>query len=216
MRHVLLFVAALIVTSSALAGPRVTGNSGDVVMCEGALGYQSLDYVIGVPRDAAYLMAPVRHIDQSLARITKLLQTKAPELAASFAQYVWDMKNLDYFSRVYHWRPAVSGEFAVLSQGVQSATIPASCGRIPNGGLQIRPVIMRSLEHGKVRFDYDLQTLRELDPLQLSFVLVHEWLWDITKDAHTNRSANVLLHSRAADGLSRDALENALRQLGLL
>jgi hypothetical protein len=57
--------------------------------------------------------------------------------------------------------------------------------------------------------------LNNSGPLQLSYLIIHEWLRSYTNDAEVIRRANRLLHSTALDELSPEQLRELLREIGL-
>ncbi len=60
------------------------------------------------------------------------------------------------------------------------------------------------------------QIVQEEAPLQFSFTLLHEFLWDILDDIRLVREVNRLIHSKLADTYTSQELQEALRKIGLL
>ncbi len=60
-----------------------------------------------------------------------------------------------------------------------------------------------------------LDSLEVNDPLQLSYLYIHEWLWDISNNEDRNRRINHLLHSEKADDASAGELREQLKGMGL-
>ena len=78
------------------------GGGGDTVICVAAhenslMGQYSLDFVLTY-RDGAKDLVPVTNWEASKKRILKLLQEKAPHLAASFSAFAEEVRNTDDFS----------------------------------------------------------------------------------------------------------------------
>jgi hypothetical protein len=57
--------------------------------------------------------------------------------------------------------------------------------------------------------------LGDTGPVQVSYLIVHEWLRNYTNDAEVIRRANRLLHSTAITSLNQSQLRQMLREIGL-
>ncbi|MES3037838.1 MAG: hypothetical protein V4736_08025, partial [Bdellovibrionota bacterium] len=60
-----------------------------------------------------------------------------------------------------------------------------------------------------------LKKLENQGPLQMSFLIVHEWLWKFTSNPDSNRRLNYLLHSSVLEKWSTTEWENTLNLLGI-
>ena len=100
--------------------------------------------------------------------------------------------------------------------------IPTNCRQ--NGKVQIVQAVIRQESKftgrppGDLVYRFVPAVLDELEskaPMQLSFLLVHEWLWDVSKNVDRNRRINRFLHSEALEHLSAEAVQAQLAGLGL-
>ncbi len=79
-------------------------------------------------------------------------------------------------------------------------------------------VIRRAREDFGITYRYyprAIAKLRETSELQYSFILTHEWLWDLTRDIEVNRAVNRFLHSREIERMRPAQIRRQLRRLGL-
>src|SRR5690606_11863132 len=53
------------------------------------------------------------------------------------------------------------------------------------------------------------------NPLQLSLMYVHEWLWRHTPNAQVVRDANLFFHSTALTSMSVETIQLSLKNMGL-
>lgn len=100
------------------------------------------------------------------------------------------------------------------------STLPQEC--FSNGKLNLRQTVVRDRilneslrDH--VSYYYDTSIIEEFfdkKPLQLSYLLTHEWLRDFIKSASILRGLNSMLHSREFFELSPHELKKRLKELG--
>jgi hypothetical protein len=92
----------------------------------------------------------------------------------------------------------------LLSLGDQDLMrIPVSCVANAGPGFKLYQAVVRyevgsSYLNSKVHFAADVNILKQLEqnnPLQLSFLYIHEWLRTYTHDAHALSMANQILHA---------------------
>lgn len=196
---VLLLMAFLPISFAHGKGGVVVGNGGHVVRCSGEIDYLSVDYVLGKKWFPNVKPVPARTLSASLNRIASLLEVRNPALAKSYREFVSLFMNGDD-SKPYVWKTPLShttpgdDEFDYL---------PISC-RNSRGSIDVRQAILRTATFGpfgdpQVVLEFDPVVLVLLQsyggPIQLSFVITHEWLWSITDDPKENRRLNYYMHS---------------------
>lgn len=209
-------------------GSAVIGNGGQTVFCdlsnrhEGVLEY-SLDYVAeayGREKD----VAPVHSVEESLARIGQLISAdpqSIPHLPFLFRTFQADLYNTSDDSKYNYWE-AVAGGPAVIDDQKLTKPLPSGCLK-RNGRPQLYQAFRRvgarytghKTETTVYHFDPVIIERLKRRPLQLSFLLVHEWLWNVTGDVHLNRKINFFLHSKAFMRMTPREARTALIHLGL-
>jgi hypothetical protein len=221
------FVAFALVCScfsqNSFAGGDV-GNPGDVVRClansENQLsGLYTLDFLALTPTGEQPLVS-VKSYQESLFRIRQNLALKVPELAASFDLFTAEILNTDS-SRHHIWEPAALELVAVAEPDLSLAVkIPSNCRKSDQIEL-IHAVVRQNPEFtgsGRIVFRYNAEILKSLEtesPLQLSFLLVHEWLWSMSSNLDRNRHVNWFLHSNGLETMSRVEILKTLSSFGL-
>ena len=214
MRFLAAVAAVILFSQTVFAGPRVTGNGGDVVLCDGTYKFQSIDYVIGVAASSRFSVAPVENLASSFHRIGRLLREKSPRLGRSFSRFSYEFDSTAGGTRRYVWSATDEPDLGARDKIKEFLLLPVTC-KGSTTTPAIRQVVHRTRQGREVNFEYEHDMLFSLEPLQLSFVLVHEWLWDFTLTTEQNRRLNVLLHSRDFDTLSPAAFEAILAALGV-
>jgi hypothetical protein len=224
MKMMFLFVVLFSLTS--WAGGGYVGNGGDAIKCRKDSanrfeGYYALDYIATLPTLAGDDgLRPVASWDESSKRLLSLLRNKAPSLAQSFEHFAKLMYNKSY-AQDRIWESSPFGLIQLDDQRLTSL-IPANC--VEGATPQIIQAVIRLYEPyagtnpGHIIYKYDPALLEELDrqaPLQLSFLLVHEWLWDVSLNVERNRRVNRLLHSVEAESLTAADFVAELKGMGL-
>lgn len=228
MRISLILGVALILCQQARAGVDY-GNGGDLLYCtetgsaEG-FTYRSLDYEVAAATaaDAGLELVPVNHASESMGRIINLLRKKQPALADSFADFLKYHRNFSDVSQPRVWRHLVGFRpMPIHDEELDPALIPAAC-KSPNGEPRLRQVVVRHTLPAKIVYDFNFMILgdlaRNVDPVsqtQVSYLYVHEWLWDIVTTAKTGRMINRFLHSTALADLSAEEVAAELAELGI-
>jgi hypothetical protein len=67
--------------------------------------------------------------------------------------------------------------------------------------IDVMQTVIRTERPDATIYEFDPKILSEFiefEPLQYPFLLVHEWLWDLTQDVQIIRDINRFLHSEAA------------------
>jgi hypothetical protein len=216
-------IAALVFSASlahAVSGNGVN-NGGDAIQCRAGTanrlaGTYSLDYLLTLPSFSSpdRELAAVSSWGQSAERIYRLLLEKVPPAARGFDEFRQTAFNTDDYTKHRLWEPSDFG-LVVLKDEKIGRAIPYNC---KSGGKTM--IVQAVLRLGKefsgtdtIIYKYVPEVVERLehdDPLQLSFLMVHEWLWDLNDDVEENRAANRLLHSRRFEMLSPDEAAAAL------
>lgn len=213
MIKILILLTSFLTFSAANAGGGavIVGNAGNAIKCSGADSFQSLDYILTqgmLGKDVQTVR--VQNLNQSLQRIAKLIAIKIPNLSNSFKEFIELslIKNTDD-SKTYVWQERKDDDFEIVDN--ESFDIPFSC-RKTSGSTELAQAITRKVisknDHFKqVILKYNERVILDLEslyPINMSFLLVHEWLWNITKNPNNNRKLNYFLHSTLFDKMSAD------------
>jgi hypothetical protein len=169
---------------------------------------------------------------ESRERIEKILLTATPRLLETFQHFLLSTNEIDLSLNLSvlgqnptrRWSPSNTE----LTFRESKKNIFPECGfRYTVGGATVHfLVFQRSIirvaknwEQGQsLHYFYNqnaLNGLLENSPLQYSFLMVHEWLWDHTRSSDVNHRVNVFLHSREIDRMSPGQIRARLRRLGL-
>ncbi len=110
-------------------------------------------------------------------------------------------------AKKYQWNAAKYGILEIDDETYSH--IPNRCQK--NARIQIEQAFVRSeypdpnSQNKTIIFAFNpiiLSQMAEGHPIQLSFLLVHEWLWNFTSSFEQNRRVDFILHSVAFDKLS--------------
>lgn len=196
------------------------GSGGDLIRCsptsENDLnGLYSLDYIVAPAKD----YARIKTWQESMKRIRKILADKLPELTDSFSTFHDDIFNTE-LKRDHIWEPTPYALIELSDENLDLAVkIPDNCRNNKNV-LLIQAVIRQSKSYSgtdTIVFKYMQKALDEVtDPLQLSFLFVHEWLWSLSDNVDRNRRINALLHSRTIEDMDEFDLRFTLERLGFV
>jgi hypothetical protein len=199
-------------------------NGGDAIVCRrvpGArfVGLYSLDYLLTYSNIRAPL-AKVSSWDASADRLKRLMGEKLPELYMSFSEFASQYRNADSTKR-YLWLPSTFGLEDLKDEDIVGR-LPKNC-RLSSSKAKLRQAVIRQPGRvsgrppAAVTFEYDPNVLKQLeakDPLQLSFLLVHEWLWSISDNVNVNRQVIRYLHSREMEASSAEKISRDLAGYG--
>ncbi|HEX4926262.1 MAG TPA: hypothetical protein VFV50_19365, partial [Bdellovibrionales bacterium] len=198
------FVFMVLFASQAFASGGAVGNGGDAVVCRPSSqnkfnGYYALDYLAKYQSNLDAV--PAASIEQALNRIEAGLHAKLPELWPSFREFRNNVFNTRDFTRKHIWEEAAFGLVDLKDEALVER-LPENCragDKIAVVQAVIRqPPSVAGLPEYKVKYKFVPQVteaLRRQNPVQLSFLIVHEWLWDFSKNVDRNRVINYLLHS---------------------
>lgn len=179
----------------------IVGNGGDSIECRKDAGNPfdgtySLDYILTyrTANDNADIV-PAPSWQASLERIKLLFQDKLPELSESFEDFTRNILNADP-SQSRIWEEAPWG-LVDLKDEATISLVPESCKQ--DGKVRVVQAVIRQKPEATPRpkrtiiYKYVPEVFKKLaaqSPLQLSFLLVHEWLWDVSKNVDRNRRLN--------------------------
>lgn len=203
----------MLISTQVFAGHEVN-NGGYMVFCPVLGEFSSFDYVMEVKNHSRDALVKTNN---PMARISKLLSLKAPSLHASFDEFVNHLKNESDSSRPYIWVESLYDLPEV--HDADFGYLPSWCRMGDFGGVQIIQAVVRKKitvnpDKSRIIFYYDSRTMLVLSPLQKSFLLVHEWLWNFTSNAGIGRKVNFFLHSRDFDNLTKEQVEAKFKSLG--
>src|SRR5205823_5294552 len=139
----------------------------------------SFDYLATYDGTRAHYLEP-KNLLNSLNLIQAKLATATPELAASLADFTSQIYKTDY-AQTRIWRPVVNG-ITKIADGQGIAKVPPEC----RSGQDVevvqtvvrQPPWVSGLPPEKILYNYVPQitdALEAREPLQLSFLMVHEW-----------------------------------------
>ncbi len=197
--------------SSLYAGKESHG--GDLVLCAKSSensyeGLYSLDYLVGslqlsqsYPLDEAKIQHDVlERITQSLERIfplnTAMGLTNQPILE-SWRQYQDLLTNNADFTKARIWLPSSYGLVDISDEALITILPPNCLKDAKNQSPHAIQAVIRQKPGEAIVYNYSDQLLKTLKerPLQYSFLLVHEWLWDYVQDIRLLRIVNWLIHA---------------------
>lgn len=216
MTRLLLFLSLFAPASIVWGGGVRVGNGGNIVRCVGETSFKSVEYVLTKDLYGKNIFpTPIKSLNDSFNRIAGLMAKKAPQFANSFRTFVNEYRNTDE-SKTYIWKP---GYIDTLKE--ETIYLPFWCQN-SQGATEIVQAIIRTRHkdsRGKtvVYFDYDprdLDSLEGTSALQLSFLIVHEWIWNLTNDPQKNRRLDYFLHSSYFDSMAPGQVSAELRRLG--
>ena len=209
---------------AAQGGPGRVGNGGDSVLCQQTadnpfVGYYSLDYLMTYNSSNQNSdLVEVFDWNESYQRISGMLERNHPDLSYSFEAFVRHLDNQLDYTRERIWQEASFG-LVDLKDERMIRRLPKNCQRFSEDGeLELIQTVIRQQKPNLVVYEYDptiLKEFRTLAPLQYSFLLIHEWLWDLTQDVKVIRDANRFLHSSTSELLTPEKFGEAIANIGL-
>ncbi len=205
-------------------GGVITGSGGDALICRAGPespfeGTYSLDYVLTYDKDTT--LVEVDSLKDSLKRISRLLEKKIPSLLPSFQRFQTYLFNNQDRTKVHFWESAEYGLVDLKDEKITNL-LPENCRdgndvKIVQAVIRLPPASTKAPED-HVIFKYVPKVVRDLSgksPLQLSFLVVHEWLWEVTTDVEMIRRLNHFIHSQQFDDMSKSEVTDMLEGLGI-
>jgi len=222
--------SALVFTQKIQAGGSTVGNGGDLVECQNPVSqvkeYKSLDYLLTLRSPADTDQLTVHTLVESLSLIQNLLNKKIPELAPSFQNFVKFLWN-ESLSNPIVWEQTAFGIIPISDEEIGSAhRVPDYCrnDNKKEKSISLIQAVIRLKERfsktdAKRFYAYNpglIRFVEKSDPLQISFLLVHEWLWDFSTNVERNRRINRLFHSPSFHSLSSENIKSQFQSLGFV
>lgn len=196
-------------------------DGGDVVFCRGSFkpeeppgGDYSLDYLVTLGLDFKKDV-PVTNLQESFNRIENILISKVGNFVESFQTYRKYYRN---------WRTHLPHAWLQATATVRNLHNPDVVDLVPENCSQgehisvLKVVNRQPQANGQVFYLYLPQILDQMErrnPLQASYLAVHEWLWSITDHPARIRRINRFLHSSSIDEMSREEVIAQLQGMGL-
>jgi hypothetical protein len=217
---------AIFIPSFCFASGGVVGNGGDSVFCKpdssnGLNGLYSLDYILGqwqlqgTPNFLAedIFKAPDSYRNNFI-RILSLLQQGYPELAKSLNTFYSHLFSSD-LGKSLVWKPSPNGLIDLKDEKILSL-LPKNCLGNSKTPVLVQTVI-REPRGNQIIYNYDPNAVKTLSlkPMQLSFLLFHEWLWQYTSDVSVLRDANLVFHAKDWSIETMDKQMQVLKKMGL-
>ncbi|NRA67458.1 MAG: hypothetical protein HRU19_23450 [Pseudobacteriovorax sp.] len=214
------FILACLFCNQQLLANRAVdvGNGGDVVICaEGHNGIvaetqYTLDYMFA---RANFTAIPA---DLSISKVIERMIAVYPGVGQELAGFI-QAANLQILSRPnllseFIWRPA---NLIDITDENLLIRLPSGC--YVDGDVhqpRLKQAVIQDRRNVSTVFRYDQEILSELrrNPIQYSFLLVHEWLWKYSDNAVVLRDLNSFLHSTEFFQLDESDVRLVLRNLG--
>lgn len=217
---------------TAFAGVSVDG-AGDLLVCESSQteipylfeGTYQLDYVLNFNPDNpdVYIGEPGWSFKQYSQAIISRLGRVAPKLAEGYKEFVDTIGKFDP-TAPYEWLGSstpLSGldeRLVELDQHVpENCTILRDGKRVANTLFAVkRKRLVR--DPSRIHFLYYQPVFHELRknrPQQFSYLMFHEYLWNVTDHGFINRKLNHLVNSRILDEMSQEDFLEYLRSHGI-
>lgn len=197
-------------SAQALAGFGV-GRGGDLIFCEGLHdsenGYVSLDYAVTVKEPLSLIIIG----SQEENPILKLLKSNTPELARTYELFLKFRFQEPSLQQERAWIPTPSKPVTLKDEKLEQGDIPDSCDRD-----KMRQAVIRTKGSNIILYHYDQELVDSLltsKPLQHSFLMTHEWLWELTSDVRVVRLVNHFLHQKSTHLLSPEQFRTALKRM---
>jgi hypothetical protein len=227
--RVLSIVATLISSLTSYAGDMVR-NGGDLIICDAAeFGEHKsalLDYAVAlISNTNAEIELPFETIsDLSLA-----IRQKDKNLADDLSFFIDEAMGQIYGNAMPNarnvWKPSKLrllniGDEELAEREQLVSALPDSCLHDVGGkkSVQLRQLVAREKETGRNRttfyFDSEAMELIKDRPDQLSFLIIHEWLWSHAGHANTVRELNWYFHAYEWKTMDTVDFLNALASMG--
>lgn|GEM_PF-2877828 len=222
-------LAFLIISQPSFAGDMVR-NGGDLIVCDSAefAGHTSavLDFAAALTTTSnPNLVLPFETVSDLSMAIREKNQALADDLSHFLNDAVAQLGGYAKPHAFHQWKPSKLKLLNISDEELAErerliASLPDSCIREAEGKkvIQLRQLVAREKETGRNRttfyFDAEAMKLIEKRPDQLSFLLIHEWLWSHAKHANTVRELNWYLHSHEWKDMEGVEFLHALASMG--
>jgi hypothetical protein len=189
-------------------------------------GVYALDFVLTTFTEAAKqeLVTPTDW-ESSKLRIHRILASNLPGLVSSFDEFAEALPDFENGSEQRSrtrrfWKNDTSLHLKMPLEADLYPLLPKNCTSpaYPPGHNvlffpQILQTVVRQETSEAIMYYFHpllLKMYAKQMPLQLSFLLIHEWLWDLTSDGEVNRRLDYFIHSRQFEAVDEDQFESLL------
>lgn len=226
----LVLVSTLTFATTSFAGQ--SGNGGDVITCQASSanslsGIYVLDYVAAYDDQTVFLDEATHPLEQIWKNLSakgqlegndsKILREMAISLF-NFYTLAQDQifKKTDY-KNYFVWMPQPFGIIDLKDENLVQI-VPDNCTTVVAGNRVVnvnQAVVREDHEYGSI-FRYDPKVLKALQAkssLQMSFLLVHEWLRRNLEDTRALRDITKLLHTKEFNEASAADMVLMIRQV---
>lgn len=212
----IVIISLLVASVASAKGPKRRGGSdaggGNIVVCKPSpqnsySGTYSLDYLLMVGRaDEIY---PITTAQSSLQQIQNELAKKIPALATSLADFISYYRNEQDPSQKRVWQRS-NWPLIPIPYADPGVTLGANCQNVVQA-------VIRTHNGAVINYKFHSDVLHQLEknPTQLSFLLIHEWLWDHTDDEEVIWKVNKYLHSKMFYDHNETQVQKSLKNLNL-
>lgn len=218
------FWGAFVLTPcDAISGDKA-GNGGDVATCKPSAansfaGNYMADYLLTYRLSNRNKdVVQVTSWEESRDRVLKLLRDRAPRIAESFEAFSSLIENESNPLAPRVWEPAAFGLIYLDDQALRN-NVPRNCYSLhADGRVGLTQAVIRTVVNGRIRYLYDypiVARLKKERPLQYSFLMIHEWLWDLTQDVQGIRRLNRFLHSTGLEAMSSTEFREYLKEYSI-
>lgn len=177
------------------------GNGGDVFYCEKDTslndfqGDYTLDYLMTEMENSSPKVIKYSRLEDYINYLSALMKSRFTDLAIDFTNFSKSIpvQGYDLYSSQYNWQNG-SGELFDIKDENLERIIPGNCH------FKSQAVIKK-----KNIYFYDgniFESLPVSKPLQMSYLIVHEWLRNYIVDAQHIRLVNSFLHQKSTAKLS--------------
>lgn len=206
------FILLMTPSAQVFAFGGEVGNGGDVINCpaksSGARQLYALDYLLAPPA------APVAKLD-ILNQVFETIRVRHPSLSSNLYTYIAELKN-EKLTGTNVWSPVHFGLTDIDDEMVVQK-LPPTCGQGTGSRKQWQQAVVQTAVGAKRYYKYDSELLSELEsqPLQYSMLLMHEWLWQFADNALQVRLANQFLHEQSTASMSAFEFTKFFIDIGL-
>lgn len=209
-----ILLSVIVSFSSYGEGGSEVGNGGDTIYCKQTdensfYGYYTLDYLLEFRGNNVQLIKANSFQEYNL-KIFNRLKLIYPELIPSFNDFFSALKWGESFNRI--WNEANNGLTDIKDENILKL-IPKNC--LADGRPRLIQTVIRKFEQEKIQYYFEKNILdyqKKMNPLQYSFFMTHEWMWDFTRDVRILRKLNWLFHSQQFQSMTREELIKKFNQ----
>jgi len=195
-----------------IASGSYVGNGGDTIYCRPSTensfnGRYTLDFLIEY-KTIQQPLRPFIDISTTQLELADFFKRELPELYLSYQQYTLSLFK-EYSELNRSWKVSNNGLLNIQDENIQKL-IPTNClkSQGETKSLELHQTVIRDSISSNLIYYFDpiLIDLQNINPQQFSFFILHEWLWDFTRNTQLLRKINWLLHSKELLNLSRQKI----------